>query len=327
MDSKHHKTSERMTRKRTLFLAVAALGLAVLCAPSALGQPSGWRIAPSLQAYELVALPELTLHNGQPQVFSHFAARQQDGWRYLNARSGELFPQTALSEMPGTRQGMIDEWKLGCSASALPPVLQGLTLYNAGSIQPMQFPPTLLGEELFRIEPQMTAFKTDPQLLFADEPKPHFVGIASRPSEWVLDEQAEIFQMPEAFPWDGFVLMDSNGTRINEMVYEDYLDFQEGVAAVKLGGKWGYIDVNGVQITSFCYEPLTYSSTDATAPTVPYCAVDGLIAVKCNGLCGVIDTDGNEVLPCRYEGITLPFGGTVWVQQNGVWGQLFLPMA
>lgn len=64
-------------------------------------------------------------------------------------------------------------------------------------------------------------------------------------------------------------------------------DFSEGMAAVKLDGKWGFIDTNGTVVISPKYDGA-------------YSFSEGLAAVQSNGKWGYIDKTGAVVIPFTY---------------------------
>ncbi|MDD4492777.1 MAG: WG repeat-containing protein [Eubacteriales bacterium] len=79
---------------------------------------------------------------------------------------------------------------------------------------------------------------------------------------------------------NGYVLVNSKGKQISETVYEDAMVFADTTfAAVKSGGKWGYIDKDG----KIKIEP---TFEDARS----FC--NGLAAVKINGKWGFINENG-----------------------------------
>ena len=100
--------------------------------------------------------------------------------------------------------------------------------------------------------------------------------------------------------------------------------FAEGLAAMKLKGKWGYIDKNGNQTI-----PFQFDEADAFK--------DNLARVKQNDKYGFIDKSGNNVIPCIYENIGTfdmqvnmkminnnldKIKGLADVQFNGKWGYI-----
>jgi hypothetical protein len=47
---------------------------------------------------------------------------------------------------------------------------------------------------------------------------------------------------------------ESDYTRVIPLIYEDVQDFDNGLAAVKLDGKWGFIDKTGTMVIKAEYD-------------------------------------------------------------------------
>ena len=131
-------------------------------------------------------------------------------------------------------------------------------------------------------------------------------------------------------------------------------DFSEGLASVKLNGKFGYIDKTGKEIVPLKYDAvrsfesglarvyvweknkgLKYGFIDKTGKEViplkyDYDAleygfnsgnfIEGLARVSLNGKWGYIDKTGKEVIPFKYDDITLFSEGLAMVVLNGKCG-------
>ena len=78
-------------------------------------------------------------------------------------------------------------------------------------------------------------------------------------------------------------------------LYEKINEFHEGVAPVKLNGKWGYINKEGETVIPFKYDGVNIRFTE------PFDFSEGLAAVLLNGKWGCIDKDGKEVIPFKYD--------------------------
>jgi hypothetical protein len=70
--------------------------------------------------------------------------------------------------------------------------------------------------------------------------------------------------------------------------YDDAHDFSEGLAAVKLDGKWGFIDKTGKKIIPLKYDDAEHFS-------------EGLAPVKLDDKWGFIDKTGKEVTSFKYD--------------------------
>lgn len=91
--------------------------------------------------------------------------------------------------------------------------------------------------------------------------------------------------------------------------YDDANQYSEGMAAVKLNGKWGYIDVTGKEVIAFKYD-------------IAASFYDGMAKVKLNGKCGYIDKSGKDVIPLQYDNAYSFVDGLAPVKLNGKWGYI-----
>lgn len=78
-----------------------------------------------------------------------------------------------------------------------------------------------------------------------------------------------------------------DGTKISDKTYEQVSDFQNDMAIVKAGGKYGYLSLDGKEIAPV-YQKARYFE-------------DGLAPVRIKGRWGVIDRDGKEVVAPHYK--------------------------
>ena len=74
-----------------------------------------------------------------------------------------------------------------------------------------------------------------------------------------------------------------------KIYYKDYYGFSDGLAAVELNDKFGFIDKTGKEVI-----PLIYDNA--------YSFSNGLAVVALNGKYGFIDETGREVIPFKYDG-------------------------
>ena len=123
--------------------------------------------------------------------------------------------------------------------------------------------------------------------------------------------------------------------------YDTIYNYCEGLAAVKLNGKWGFIDKSGNEITPLkydCASPFSggrarvdlndkYGFIDKSGNEVislKYDAADDffevLAVVKLNGKWGFIDKSGNEVISLKYDAAGSFSGGLARVRLNGKCG-------
>lgn len=107
----------------------------------------------------------------------------------------------------------------------------------------------------------------------------------------VVDEKEIAFRNDRSFAKKGdkYILIDSKGNQIGG-TYEDAKLFAVGgkYAAVKINGRWGFVDQNG----NLAIEA-KYSDARSFA--------NGLAAVKLNGSWGFIDSEGNTAIDYIFE--------------------------
>jgi len=97
--------------------------------------------------------------------------------------------------------------------------------------------------------------------------------------------------------------------------YDRARDFSEGLAAVKIGDKWSFIDATGKEVV-----PPQYDEAE------DFC--EGLAAVRIGdsktGKWGFIDKAGKEIAPCTYDEVSYFSGGVALIRvggwSTGKWG-------
>lgn len=106
----------------------------------------------------------------------------------------------------------------------------------------------------------------------------------------------------------GFI--NKTGEEVIQLKYEGSDVFNNGYAWVKLDGKWGFIDKNGKEITRFKYDHAFYFMSN------------GLCRVNLNGKYGYIDTTGKEIISIKYDEASSYFNkyGLADVKLNGKYG-------
>ena len=86
-------------------------------------------------------------------------------------------------------------------------------------------------------------------------------------------------------------MINFSGETIGNGIYEDAMPFSDsGYAAVKVGGKWGFVDSNGNMIIEPQYEGARSFS-------------NGKAAICQDGLWGYINQAGEEVLECQFTDV------------------------
>lgn len=111
----------------------------------------------------------------------------------------------------------------------------------------------------------------------------------------------------------GFI--DVNGKEVVPIIYNYVYDFKDGKVNVELNGRKFYIDKTGKEIDdkgNTAVQPKKYDYTENF--------FEGLATVKLNGKWGYIDKAGKEVIPLKYD-TTRDFSeGLAAVKLNGKWG-------
>lgn len=131
-----------------------------------------------------------------------------------------------------------------------------------------------------------------------------------------IDELGRTFQNERAFvkTQDGWIMIDTEGQKIGEDIYEDVKLFIEdnSLAAVKINGKWGYIDKDGNQIIKPQFDDARSFS-------------NGLAAIMKNGYWGYSNIAGDIVIDTIFQDAReFNSSGNVLVKQENVWYMLSL---
>ncbi|NLJ73159.1 MAG: hypothetical protein GX333_09130 [Syntrophomonadaceae bacterium] len=98
--------------------------------------------------------------------------------------------------------------------------------------------------------------------------------------------------------------IDKTGKEVIPLKYNLVYSFSEGLALVRLNGKYGYIDKTGKEVI-----PLKYDSADSFS--------EGLALVILNGKEDYIDKNGKEVIPLKYAWANSFSEGLALVSLNG----------
>ncbi len=93
--------------------------------------------------------------------------------------------------------------------------------------------------------------------------------------------------------------------------FEEGRPYSEGLAAVRRGGRFGFIDLEGRMVI----EP-RFANTSAFSEG--WCVV----ADADTGLLGYVDRDGRLALPCRYQAVGDFHQGRAMIRRDGAWGFL-----
>ena len=101
-------------------------------------------------------------------------------------------------------------------------------------------------------------------------------------------------------------------------VYENARDFSEEKAAVRKGGKWGYINENGVTVIPFDFESCALA--DTMGEDIAFSFRNGLAPVCKNGKYGIINSKGETVVDFTFDVILQGEGGKFIAFSEGKWG-------
>lgn len=104
-----------------------------------------------------------------------------------------------------------------------------------------------------------------------------------------------------------FGCIDVAGESVIPYRFEGAYSFSEGLAAVKLYGKWGYVNKSGTAIIPYRFDEAK-SFSEGKAP------------VYFNGKWGFVDRTGKGVIPYKYDNANCFSDGLANVQMNKVWG-------
>lgn len=107
--------------------------------------------------------------------------------------------------------------------------------------------------------------------------------------------------------------MNKSNTLVIPLKYDDfYIGFREGLAAVKKGKKWGYINTEDATIIPFMYDEAA-------------CFSGGYAIVESKKKSGVIDKTGKQIIPLKYESISVSVSDKMVIFRNkNKWGALDL---
>ena len=101
--------------------------------------------------------------------------------------------------------------------------------------------------------------------------------------------------------------INNSGKEVVPLKYDNVWDFEEGLAGVILKGKWGFIDKSGKEVV-----PLKYNDI--------FNFHEGLAMVILNGKKSYINKSGKEVVPPKYDNVWDFEEGLAGVKLKGKWG-------
>ncbi len=104
------------------------------------------------------------------------------------------------------------------------------------------------------------------------------------------------------------------------LLYENAMDFSDGMAAVKKDGKWGYINEGGVTVIPFDFE--SCMAADVMGNDCAFSFRGGLAPVCKGGKFGIINKKAETVVDFEFNIILPGENGSYIACKNGVWGVL-----
>ena len=104
---------------------------------------------------------------------------------------------------------------------------------------------------------------------------------------------------------------DERGVIVIPPQFQSVHNFSEGLAAVRSGGKWGYINDRGALVVD--YQFTSKYANDFS---------EGLVAVYKDKKWGYVDQEGNEVIPFEYDNARSFYLGFAPVQKDKKWGYI-----
>ena len=129
------------------------------------------------------------------------------------------------------------------------------------------------------------------------------------------DDKGIVYRNERLFVHDGngWRMIDYSGNVIGNDTYEEVRLFADTTyAAVKKGGKWGFVDKNGAEVITPQFE-------DARS------FANGLAAVQKDGLWGFINQEGQIVIDAQFENaLDFNSAGGAFVFMEGEWNLLRL---
>lgn len=124
------------------------------------------------------------------------------------------------------------------------------------------------------------------------------------------------------------IVLVNNGKRVNNVLYTDGGNYAEGLIALNLNGKWGYVNEQGKTVIPFEYDStseLSYGYTPDQTRFVPFEASNGFISLCKNGKYSLVDTSGKSVISEGELEKILPVyekdgKKLAWAKSGGKWG-------
>ena len=139
-----------------------------------------------------------------------------------------------------------------------------------------------------------------------------FVGSCSKKEKKKIEKKEVFVVAYDGFGSYGFLTPDNKNIspKKGTYVYQRAMPFSEGMAGVKIGGKWGFVNKNLDLVIPSKYDDVNSFS-------------EGLARVSEDGnWWGFVNKEGKLVIPAVYEHAQSFKNGLVAVQKNGSWGMI-----
>ena len=161
--------------------------------------------------------------------------------------------------------------------------------------------------------------KSENKLMFA---KNSSGDISARKVDIVLPEVV-IGVKDNDYTADGTYGLYSGKKELTSMQYSYAGYFNDGVAAVKKGNKWGYIDSQGKTVIPFEMDAVKGYNAFSGEDT-PYESSEGYVCVCQNGKFAYFTNKGVKLCDFIYDDATPCVNGRAYVLYDGKWGIVFL---
>ncbi|MFH0974946.1 MAG: WG repeat-containing protein [Spirochaetota bacterium] len=107
--------------------------------------------------------------------------------------------------------------------------------------------------------------------------------------------------------------IDRTGKMIIPPEYDEVKDFEKGMADVKKNGKWGRIGLTGKVIIPPKYDDIGDFNEDIASV-----GIDKYFGIQHK--CGFVDRTGKEIIPLKYDDVESFKNGMARIELNGQWG-------
>jgi hypothetical protein len=136
-----------------------------------------------------------------------------------------------------------------------------------------------------------------------------------------IDTFQEGYAVIYVHKYEKYGFINHRGELLNGLIYEKAKNFQEGLAAVKKNGLWGFIDKQGNEVIGFNHKGIMYRGQEFTGPFGRGFS-EGLCDICINGRWGFIDKEGNIAIEPVFEWVYEFKSGLAMARENGLYGYI-----